>query len=104
MIISSSNNDTNPNCNNNTDLVISKPVSGREPPPIYDLVGVSNHHGTLNGGHYVAHVDTEFGQSKGQSPRWICFNDARVSLANAANIAGPTAYVLFYKLREDTLE
>jgi ubiquitin C-terminal hydrolase len=78
-----------------------RPVSGEEPPPIYDLIGVSNHHGTLNGGHYVAHVDTDYGRSQGRSPRWVCFNDARVSLAQAAHIAGPTAYVLFYKLRDD---
>jgi hypothetical protein len=77
-----------------------RPVSGEEPPPIYDLIGVSNHHGTLNGGHYVAHVDTDYGRSQGQSPRWMCFNDARVSLAQAVHIAGPTAYVLFYKLRD----
>lgn len=81
---------------------LTRPVSGEEPPPIYDLIGVSNHHGTLNGGHYVAHVDTDFGRSRGQSPRWVCFNDARVSLAQAAHIAGPTAYVLFYKLRDDS--
>ena len=72
-------------------------------PPIYDLVGVSNHHGTLNGGHYIAHVDTTFGGTQGSdTPRWVCFNDSRVSNANSNNIVGPTAYVLFYKLREDT--
>lgn len=83
-------------------IEMTRPVSGEEPPPVYDLIGVSNHHGTLNGGHYVAHVDTDFGRSRGQSPRWVCFNDARVSLAQAAHIAGPTAYVLFYKLRDDS--
>lgn len=72
--------------------------------PIYDLLGVSNHHGSLNGGHYIAHVDTNNGYSttnRGQQ-RWVCFNDARVSNANAASIAGPTAYVLFYRLRESS--
>jgi ubiquitin carboxyl-terminal hydrolase 31 len=68
-------------------------------PPVYDLVGVSNHHGSLNGGHYIAHVDTNNGSNR-QQPRWMCFNDARVSNAQATSIAGPTAYVLFYRLRE----
>lgn len=69
-------------------------------PPIYDLIGVSNHHGNLHAGHYIAHVDTNPGTGSNAS-RWVCFNDARVSYANPASIAGPTAYVLFYQLRED---
>lgn len=69
--------------------------------PLYDLVGVCNHHGSLNGGHYIAHVDTNYGRSKEKAPRWTCFNDERVSKANSSSIAGPTAYVLFYQLRED---
>ena len=28
------------------------------PYPNYDLIGVSNHHGNLHGGHYIARVDT----------------------------------------------
>ncbi len=69
--------------------------------PIYDLISVSNHHGSLNGGHYIAHVDTNYGRKTEKVPRWMCFNDARVSNANANSIAGPTAYVLFYRLREE---
>jgi uncharacterized UBP type Zn finger protein len=71
--------------------------------PLYDLIGVSNHHGSLNGGHYIAHVDTSYAASKGQASRWMCFNDSRVSQANANSISGPTAYVLFYKLRDDSV-
>jgi len=74
------------------------------PFPLYDLIGVSNHQGSLHGGHYIAHVDTNGGdRSTNKTARWMCFNDARVSNANASSIAGPTAYVLFYKLREDDL-
>ena len=69
------------------------------PPPVYDLVGVSNHHGSLHSGHYIAHVDTTCGRSD-KTRRWTCFNDSRVSLANASNVSGPTAYVLFYKLQQ----
>jgi len=66
--------------------------------PVYDLIGVSNHHGSLHSGHYIAHVDTTGGKA-GCARRWMCFNDSRVSVASSGNIAGPTAYVLFYKLQ-----
>ena len=140
--------------------------------PIYDLISVSNHCGTLNGGHYIAHVDTtstsnthickeqnhteeqvqqqqqqlkerqnvdeeanhqsfnsndtncltdedclttdpnskvvqsQPSNCEGQcnnikiTPRWMCFNDEHVSPASSTNIVGPSAYVLFYRLRE----
>jgi hypothetical protein len=71
--------------------------------PLYDLIGVSNHHGSLNGGHYIAHVDTNYGRKSEKGPRWMCFNDARVSNANTTSLAGPTAYVLFYRLRGDSV-
>ncbi|KAJ1408048.1 hypothetical protein B484DRAFT_456427 [Ochromonadaceae sp. CCMP2298] len=70
---------------------------GGRPAPVYDLVGVCNHHGGINSGHYIAHADTSGGGS--QQRRWMCFNDSRVSIANPSQIAGPTAYVLFYKMR-----
>jgi ubiquitin C-terminal hydrolase len=66
---------------------------------VYDLIGVSNHHGSLHSGHYIAHVDITGGRVD-QTPKWVCFNDARVSIASASSISGPTAYVLFYKLKE----
>lgn len=93
-----------------TDLNLSPYVSADRPPdapgpssvPIYDLVGVANHSGTLHGGHYVAHVNTMLAGSGGDDGgRWICFNDARITQVNSSTISGPSAYVLFYKLRED---
>lgn len=71
-------------------------------PPIYDLVGISNHMGGLGGGHYVAHADTH-SDLPGRDSRWMCFNDDRVSTASPTDIAGPTAYVLFYRLRNDSM-
>lgn len=73
--------------------------SAARPPPLYDLIGVSNHHGSLNSGHYIAHVDTT-GGGRAEKSRWMCFNDSRVSAAQAGSIAGPTAYVLFYRLQQ----
>ena len=107
-------------------------------PPLYDLIGVSHHCGTLNGGHYVAHVDTnpptkpsdhhihpidistdsnfrtdltsvgdssercvrDASSGHNEDSRWMCFNDEQVTPASPVDIIGPTAYVLFYRLRE----
>ena len=96
-----------------TDRIIPTEGTGEgrpPPPPIYDLTGVSNHSGSMNGGHYIAHVDTDNGRAGGGSgcadaaPKWMCFNDARVTTASTANISGPSAYLLFYKLREGVVE
>jgi hypothetical protein len=78
----------------------------RKVAPQYDLVGVCNHHGSLNSGHYSAHADTSglgahsHGAGGGGDRHWCCFNDSRVSPANPSAVSGPTAYVLFYRLLE----
>lgn len=66
-------------------------------PPVYDLLGVSHHSGSLHGGHYTALVDTA--GVNGVGARWMCFNDARVSQASVSSLSGPSAYVLFYLIR-----
>jgi len=69
--------------------------------PIYDLCSVSHHQGSLHGGHYIAHVDIKL--DNGQ-PRWVCFNDDQVDDISPNNISGPSAYVLFYKIRHRKTE
>jgi ubiquitin C-terminal hydrolase len=64
---------------------------------LYDLTGVAHHSGSLNGGHYIAHVDTRDAHSSSQN--WVCFNDSRVSPTSSAAIGGPSAYILFYRLK-----
>lgn len=79
-------------------------------PPLYDLAGVAHHSGSMNGGHYIAHVDTkdhsasergvgdaEGGPAEESAQHWVCFNDARVSPTSSAGIGGPSAYILFYR-------
>lgn len=90
-----------------------RPAGGRSS-PIYDLFAVSSHSGSMNGGHYVAHCDINGGwpvtgangggmgkrEAAGQMPaNWVCFNDARASPSSLGSIAGPSAYVLFYRQR-----
>eukprot|EP01052_Picozoa_sp_SAG31_P050518 SAG31_NODE_11565_length_1017_cov_1.315904_1_plen_218_part_00 len=94
----------------------------------YDLFAVSNHHGILGGGHYVAHglvqeanqwyvlttsVRTSSHQPS-QVPMWtllkvgtMCvrepcrynFNDGYVTPINPSDIVTPASYILFYRHR-----
>ena len=60
---------------------------------VYDLYGVVNHFGSLNGGHYTA-----FG--KGIDGNWYNYNDSSVSNASKKELTSPAAYMLFYRRRE----
>ena len=60
----------------------------------YDLFAVSNHFGSLAGGHYTAFaLNSEFN-------KWFCFDDSSVSPAKDIDIVSSAAYVLFYR-RQD---
>lgn len=62
---------------------------------VYDLWGVVNHYGGLNGGHYTAFALNQ------HDNRWYDFSDDRVSVVeNESNLVTSAAYVLFYKRRE----
>lgn len=67
-----------------------------EPEPVlYDLYGVSNHFGSLNGGHYTA---TCFNEA---TNKWYYFNDSSVApVEDNRMIVSAAAYLLFYKRRE----
>ena len=64
---------------------------------IYDLYAVSNHYGSLNGGHYTAFA---------QSPiykKWFEFDDTDVIKSDPSKVVNKAAYVLFYKLRKPSI-
>jgi len=63
---------------------------------IYDLVGVSNHMGGMGGGHYTATVDSSFGNST-----WNNYDDSHASQTTPSSSLGSSAYLLFYKKRDD---
>ena len=83
---------------------------------IYDLYGVVNHIGDVEGGHYTAFV---LGQGPGQGPgpgpgsveglvpgspeqekKWYHCNDDRIEMVkDARQIITPMAYVFFYRIR-----
>lgn len=69
------------------------PLRGQKPPFLYDLYGVSNHFGSLKGGHYTSFV------KKGRKG-WCYFDDNRIT-GNIAEeyVINQHAYVLFFKRR-----
>lgn len=57
----------------------------------YSLYAVSNHMGSLRGGHYTAYCRHP------TKKRWFEFNDQHVQAVQESTVGGPEAYVLFYK-------
>lgn len=72
-------------------LDLSKYVRGYKPESYkYDLFGVCNHMGSVNGGHYTAYVKCKEGQ-------WNHYNDTIVEPVDTSQIVSPKAYCLFYR-------
>ncbi|KAI5807424.1 hypothetical protein DFH27DRAFT_608193 [Peziza echinospora] len=60
------------------------------PPFVYDLYGVCNHYGTLNGGHYTSFVRNSYDEV------WNLFDDSKVSKVSTEEVVSKNAYVLFW--------
>jgi ubiquitin carboxyl-terminal hydrolase 8 len=56
---------------------------------VYNLYAVSNHYGTLNGGHYTASV------RNGYNGEWRYFDDSQISLINEKKVV--VSYSIVYK-------
>ncbi|KAM8974484.1 ubiquitin carboxyl-terminal hydrolase 8 [Pelodytes ibericus] len=56
----------------------------------YNLFGVSNHYGGLDGGHYTAYC------KNGLKQRWYKFDDHEVSDISVSSVKSSAAYILFY--------
>jgi ubiquitin C-terminal hydrolase len=54
---------------------------------------VSNHYGSLNGGHYTAFCKSPVFK------KWYEFDDSSVSSVDSGSVITKAAYVLFYKRR-----
>jgi ubiquitin carboxyl-terminal hydrolase 8 len=57
---------------------------------VYDLYGVCNHSGGVQGGHYTAYI-------KNPNQKWYLYNDTRVTEVKENQIVSPKAYCLFYR-------
>lgn len=60
---------------------------------MYDLYAVSQHSGSLSGGHYTAICQNAL------DLQWYNFNDSSVRATSVDRIVTPEAYVLFYRRR-----
>ena len=80
------------------DLDLSRYISGYNSKQyVYDLYGVCNHYGGVQGGHYTAFV-------LNSSNEWIHFNDTDVDIiTNIDSIISPNAYCLFYRKKNNRL-
>ncbi|GFR43244.1 hypothetical protein Agub_g4305 [Astrephomene gubernaculifera] len=68
-------------------------IRGRGPvAPVYQLVAVSHHSGSLEGGHYTAQARSCL------DGQWYNFNDSTVRREARPSGASSSAYVLFYRL------
>lgn len=63
-------------------------------PAVYDLFAVSNHFGSLGGGHYTAYGFNS------KSRAWYSFDDSFVREASPEDCVSKSAYVLFYQRRK----
>mmetsp|Transcript_25921 Transcript_25921/g.40576 ORF Transcript_25921/g.40576 Transcript_25921/m.40576 type:complete len:175 (+) Transcript_25921:89-613(+) len=72
------------------DLADYTAVESQGQSTVYDLYGITNHSGSLEGGHYIAHCKN-FDDNK-----WYCYNDSRVSTVGSEPPVDNSAYLLFY--------
>jgi ubiquitin carboxyl-terminal hydrolase 4/11/15 len=64
-------------------------------PLIYRLYAVSNHYGSLCGGHYTAHARVV--QPGRETGNWYSFDDSYVQAVSASDAHTSAAYVLYYE-------
>ena len=64
----------------------------------FNLYAVSNHYGSMEGGHYTAY---------GKNPHnhaWFKFDDHEVSSISSSEVKSSAAYILFYTAKEFTVQ
>ncbi|XP_054751907.2 ubiquitin carboxyl-terminal hydrolase 8-like [Lytechinus pictus] len=72
------------------ELTVDRYVIGPKRKDTYQLYGVSNHSGTLDGGHYTACC------RNAANKRWYKYDDHEVYDASQSSIKSSAAYILFY--------
>ena len=58
--------------------------------PEYQLFAVSNHYGSLGGGHYTAYA------KQTDDSKWYLFDDSSVTQVQASDVCSTAGYCLFY--------
>ena len=78
-------------------LILSKYVCGYNPEKyVYDLFGVCNHYGGIEGGHYTSFVLNADGI-------WTHYNDSQYTIIQKENVVSKSAYCLFYRLNSNLI-
>lgn len=78
---------------------------GGQPPPLYDLFAVTNHHGGMLGGHYTAFARcTDPANTLHSQVGWRLFDDSRVTDVPDSRVVTSSAYMLFYRRRGTRFE
>ena len=62
----------------------------------YDLYGVVNHYGTMEGGHYVAFCKHAYRE------KWYKYDDHDVSQMTSIDVKTQAAYILFYAAKQSS--
>ncbi|KAE8209369.1 hypothetical protein CF327_g6637 [Tilletia walkeri] len=76
---------------------VAAAVDDSDQDPIYDLYAVDNRYGGLGGGHHTAYA---------QNPtdgKWYYFDDSSVRQVEASAVQTSAAYVLFYRLADNSI-
>eukprot|EP01083_Nonionella_stella_P053761 142097_1 len=68
---------------------------------MYQLYGISVHHGSMGGGHYIAY--THKNRNKGPKDGWYYFSDSSCRSVNYQDAMKAEAYVLFYQKCENII-
>lgn len=76
-------------------------VHGSDPEAVYDCFAISNHMGSVSGGHYTAYCQHEqtLLPDGHEHLGWHSYNDRSVMPTTAGSVVTPSAYVLFYRRR-----
>ncbi|KAG2425706.1 hypothetical protein HXX76_013548 [Chlamydomonas incerta] len=80
--------------------------------PLYDCFAVSNHYGSMGGGHYTAYAKlpgpppgtaagADGAAASAPDEKWYCFDDSHVSHVEPDAVRSSAAYVLFYRRRKE---
>lgn len=73
-----------------SDLDMSEFTIGSKPRSCYNLYGISNHYGTMEGGHYTAYCRNPC------TTKWHKFDDHEVYEMSKSDVKSSAAFVLYY--------
>lgn len=67
---------------------------------IYDLFAISNHYGSLGGGHYTAYCKYIMNiYFRKDNEGWFEYDDSSFNRISESSLAASSSYVLFYMKR-----